>query len=108
LLTVRAMSSLADRLGEGLEALVDSRRARLVGAVLGGLVLLGSMGFWLASKGEPRKSAAALALHLPPAPLNVPIMRSLPQPQPRKAVGLERPADGPLAKARGRSVTARR
>ncbi|GMU59076.1 MAG: hypothetical protein AMXMBFR34_08390 [Myxococcaceae bacterium] len=99
---------MADRLGEVLEKLIDDRRARIAGAILGGIVLLVAVGFLMASKSEYKKSAAALAAHLPAQALSIPIMRSLPEPQPRKGTVVERlsaPSKGP---AKGRYVTARR
>ncbi|MCC6334394.1 MAG: hypothetical protein IT380_10455 [Myxococcales bacterium] len=101
------MSSVADRLGEVLEKVIDDRRARIAGSVVGGLVLLIAVGFLMASKAEYRKSAAALAAHLPAQALSIPIMRSLPEPQPRKGQVVERLA-APVKAAKGRYVTARR
>ncbi|MEW5739424.1 MAG: hypothetical protein AB1938_10885 [Myxococcota bacterium] len=101
------MSLMADRLGDVLETLIDNRRARIAGAIVGGLVLLLAFGFLMASKAEYKKSAAALANHLPTQTLSIPIIRSLPDPQPRKGMGVER-LSAPAKSAKGRYVTARR
>lgn len=101
------MTGLADRVDELLEKLVTDRRARIAGAVFGVLMLTVSFGFLAASKAEVKRSAASLASHLPDAPLNIPILRYLPEPQPRKGDAAERVA-APSRKAKARYVTARR
>lgn len=96
-----------NRMDELLEKLITDRRARIAGAIFGVLMLIVSFGFLAASKVEPKKSAASLASHLPAAPLDIPIMRYLPEPQPRKGDVAERVA-APSRKAKARYVTARR
>lgn len=100
------MTASMDRMGEVLETLMADRRARIAGAIVIALVLLVSMGFLAASKSDVKRSAASLAAHLPANTLSIPILRSLPEPQPRKG---ERPVrvDAP-SKVNGRLVTARR
>lgn len=99
---------MADRLGHLLETLIEDRRARIAGAIVGALVLVVSMGLLVASKGAAPKAAASLAAHLPERTLVIPILRSLPEPQPRRVQATER-VDAPARKkARARYVTARR
>lgn len=107
LLKGAAMTALADRLDDVLEKLITDRRARIAGAIIGVLMLVVSFGFLAASKSEVKRSAASMAAHLPAAPLNIPIMRYLPEPQPRKGDVAERVA-APSRKAKARYVTARR
>lgn len=101
------MNGLADRVEDLLEKLITDRRARMAGAIFGVLMLIVSFGFLAASKTEVKRSAASMASHLPAAPLNIPILRYLPEPQPRKGDAAERVA-APPRKAKARYVTARR
>lgn len=107
LLSAAAMTALADRLDDVLEKLITDRRARIAGAIIGALMLVVSFGFLAASKSEVKRSAASMAAHLPAAPLNIPILRYLPEPQPRKGAAVER-VSAPTRKAKVRYVTARR
>lgn len=73
-----------DQLSAHLEKLVADRRARIAGAIVGGVVLITSMGLVIASKSGTRR-LTTMASHLPAQPLNIPILRRLPEPQPMKA-----------------------
>lgn len=61
-----------------LEALLYDRRVHIAAACVAVLVLLMSVGLLFAAKSPSRFKA--LAAHLPDQPLNIPIMRSLPEP----------------------------
>jgi len=79
------MNASFEQVGNLLEQLIADRRARIAGAIVVAAVLLMSMGFLVAAKSSPTRSAASLAAHLPAYTLQIPILRSLPEPQPRKA-----------------------
>jgi hypothetical protein len=100
------MTATMDRMGEVLETLMADRRVRIGAAIVIAVVLLVSMGFLAASKSDVTRRATSIASHLPSSTLSIPILRSLPEPQPRKG---DRPVrvDG-ASKTSGRLVTARR
>jgi len=68
-----------------LETLIDDRRFRLAGAMVGALILLITAGFLIAAKRE-HKSVSVDAL-LPTAAYKIPILRTLPEPEPMVARG---------------------
>jgi hypothetical protein len=67
-----------------LERLVASRLARWMAAVLGFVVLAASASLVEVSRRPPTVPAQALAPCLPERPLDIPILRALPEPQPRR------------------------
>lgn len=102
----RGMNSLRlDLLGDRLETLMADRRFRIAGAIVGAVILLVSMGLVVASKGQTRH-LSSMASHLPAQPLNIPILRHLPEPQPMK--GRAGPVAAPARQPGKAIVTARR
>lgn len=101
------MNGLARRVEALLETLTTDRRARIAGVLFGAVMLMVSFGFLAASKAGLKRPAASRASHLPAAPLDVPILRVLPGPEPRKGGAAER-ASPPSRTAKARHVTARR
>ncbi len=83
-------------LSVALESAVADRRFRIAGALLAGLMLVVSAGFLAASKSTTELPAAATRV-LPDVAYKIPIVRSLPEPQPR----LSRAASSVSASLRG-------
>jgi hypothetical protein len=88
-----------DTLTTSFEQLLTDRRVQLAGAVVGAIVLAISIGLIVASRSPTQFKAAST--HLPQHTLEIPIMRSLPEPLPKANGRASRP--GP-----GRTETARR
>ena len=72
-----------------LEALLYDRRAHIAGGIVGAVVLAVSLGFFAAAHSPHHFKP--LAAHLPEQPLNIPIMRSLPEPIELKGERAARP-----------------
>lgn len=70
-------------LGSVVERLLSDRRVVMGGLIAGGVIMLGSLA--LGAYGGPTRSSRETVSVLPETPLNIPIIRQLPQPQPRKA-----------------------
>jgi hypothetical protein len=66
-----------------LETILEDSRVRVVGAVVGGFILICSFGFFAASRMDSHRLDDKKA-YLPEQPLRIPIMRQLPNPQPMK------------------------
>jgi predicted PurR-regulated permease PerM len=90
-----------ETLSNALEQVMADRRVQIVGAVLAAVVLAISLGLIVASKSPSRFKA--LATHLPEHTLEIPIMRSLPEPLPKANAPVSRTGGKPA-----RTVTARR
>ena len=80
------MSSSSFDIGNTLERLFSNRRVVIGGLSVGGLIVVCSLALGTFGAPRHRKSVAVL----PDAPLNVPILRQLPYPEPRKTVVVPR------------------
>lgn len=69
-------------LPDSLEQLLNDKRFKIAAGVCGAVILLVSMVLLGLSSGPMHKASTRVVAVLPEVPYNIPILRSLPEPQP--------------------------